>query len=71
MEHVYLLEHTHVYSEDKENTKTIGIYTTEEEALAVIEELKSVSGFIKYPQGFNIDKYKIGQTFWKEGYLGE
>ncbi len=70
MEHIYLLEHTHVYSEDNENTKTIGIYTTEEEALPVIEELKSFSGFIKYPQGFNIDKYKIDQTFWKEGCPG-
>lgn len=71
MKYVYLLEHTHVYSSDEEDIKTIGIYATKEEAMAVIDKLKIVSGFNKCPQGFSIDKYKLGQTFWQEGYIGE
>ncbi|WP_123714027.1 DUF7336 domain-containing protein [Sinobacterium caligoides] len=71
MEYVYLLEHTHIYSEGEESTKTIGIYKSEAEALKVVEKLKGVSGFEKYPQGFNIDKCKLGQSFWQEGYAGE
>ncbi len=71
MKYVYLLAHTHVYSTDEEDTKIIGIYSTEQEALKVIDQLKDISGFNNYPQGFNIDKYKLDQTFWQEGYAGE
>lgn len=71
MKYVYLLEHTHVYSTDEEDTKIIGIFSTKQEALKAIDQLKNISGFNKYPQGFNIDKYKLDQIFWQEGYAGE
>lgn len=71
MKYVYLLEHTHVYSENEEDTKTVGIYGSEEEAKRAMEKLKEVPGFNRHPQGFNIDRYKIGETFWLEGYSGE
>jgi len=71
MKYVFVLQHTHVYSEDDEDTKFIGVYKSKENAEVAIEKLKTVTGFNKCPSGFCIDKYEIGKTFWQEGYAGE
>jgi hypothetical protein len=68
MEYVYLLQHSYEYNEVEE-IKTIGIYSTEETANIVIEKYKKLPGFKDYPDGFNIDKYKINSNSWKEGFV--
>ena len=47
----------------------IGIYETEEDAKAAIEQLKDKRGFVDFPQGFEVHEYRLGQTGWLEGFI--
>lgn len=47
MKKVYLLEHTIVYPDGREDTKNIGIYSAEERAKEAIERLRRKPGFKK------------------------
>ncbi|SHI89088.1 hypothetical protein SAMN02745163_00948 [Clostridium cavendishii DSM 21758] len=69
MKYVYLLQHSYEINEVDE-TKTIGIYTSEENALNVIEKYKSLPGFKDYNEDcFYIDKYELNQNNWEEGFI--
>lgn len=79
MKTVFLLEHLHIHSEDKEDVKAIGIYTSHSNAQAAIGRLVSQSGFSQYPKlinpeqgesgsGFYIDEYELNHDNWKEGF---
>ncbi|MEQ3440096.1 hypothetical protein ABMY47_00015 [Pseudoalteromonas sp. BZP1] len=46
MDKVYLLEHLHIISENNECVKTIGIYASEQEAIAAVGRLKSNLGLV-------------------------
>ena len=63
----YILEH---YYKDNthSSTKMIGIYSTEENAQKTIEELKKMPGFKKYPNGFIIQKYKLDEDHFINGF---
>ncbi len=69
---VFVLEHSRYKDDDKKNEvedfKLIGVFATEQEANAAIEQLKSKSGFKDYPNGFHIDAYPIGQINWSQGF---
>jgi hypothetical protein len=68
--HIYLLQHVHVLSIDPEceDIKIIGMYSTEEKALAAKERLSKQPGFTSAPDGFHIDKYEVDKDNWIEGY---
>jgi len=68
MEYVYLLQHSYEQNEIEE-IKTIGVYSTEDLANTVIEKYKNLPGFKDYPDGFNIDKYKMNSNSWEEGFI--
>ena len=48
--------------------KIIGVFATEQQAQAAIEQLKSQSGFKEYPNGFHIDAYPLNQIHWSQGF---
>ncbi|WP_196888016.1 hypothetical protein [Aureivirga sp. CE67] len=67
MEYVYILHHTYELG-NIEKSKLIGIYSSEQEAKNAIERLRDKNGFKNKVEGFNIEKYKINEDHWKEGF---
>ncbi|WP_440904812.1 hypothetical protein ACMZOO_00870 [Catenovulum sp. SX2] len=67
MKRVYLLEHC--YEEgNHEDVKTIGIYTSEEKAVAAKNRKLECSGFCMYPDGFIISEIELDSDLWSEGF---
>jgi homoserine kinase type II len=64
--HVYLLQH--VRSDDEDSCKTIGIYSSDEEARAAIVRLRDKPGFRDYPEGFSIGPYPLNKDHWVDGF---
>lgn len=66
---VYILQHSYEIGQFEE-TKIIGIYSSEENALAVKEKYKLLPGFNDYPDNcFFIDKYEVDKSNWEEGFI--
>ena len=68
MESVYLLQHSYEL-EDCEETKIIGLFSSEQSAKDAIQKYKTKPGFSDYPNNFYIDKYEIDKCFWEEGFI--
>lgn len=71
---VFVLEHA-LYKDDNtdndvEDFKLIGVFASEQQAKAAMEQLKSQPGFKDYPNGFHIDGYPLGQINWSQGFGG-
>lgn len=66
---VFILQHVHVFGEDDEDVKMIGVYSTHELAKAAIERMRLLPGFRGTPDGFSIDCYKVNVDHWTEGYI--
>ena len=66
---VYLLHHCRKDDEYMENCKFIGVYASEEDAMAAIERLKNQPGFCCYPQGFHFEACEINKDRWTEGFI--
>lgn len=60
----YLLWHTDACDDEK----LIGVYRTEQEALAAIERVKEKPGFSDAGGQFECAKYKLGEDHWTEGF---
>jgi hypothetical protein len=71
VEKVYLLWHTHPTGANEDNEKLIGVYATQEAAMATQYRLAGVPGFSSYPEGFEIVAYEVGMDHWTEGYFTE
>ena len=70
---VFVLEHAR-YDDDNsdndiEDLKLIGVFATQQQAKAAIEQLKQQPGFKDYPKGFHIDAYPLGQINWSSGFV--
>lgn len=79
MKTVFLLQHLHSRTDEREDVKVIGIYESKEEALEAIERLKTQPGFSDFPKlidpmtddeenGFYVDEFNLGEDHWTEGY---
>jgi hypothetical protein len=80
---VFLLQHLHVLlPQEEQSVKTIGVYSSKEEALAAVERLKMQPGFVESPQlidpqvegvvsGFYLDEYPLNRDHWAEGFVTE
>jgi hypothetical protein len=49
--------------------KLIGVYATENNAKAAKERMSAKPGFVDCPDGFEIDRYVVGEDHWTEGYV--
>ena len=69
---VFVLEHALYKDDNKDNDiedfKLIGVFATEQQAQAAINQLKSQPGFKEYPNGFHIDAYPLNQINWSSGF---
>jgi hypothetical protein len=66
---VFVLQHVHVFDDDTEDVKFIGVYSSRESAQAAIVRLSNASGFSEAKTGFHIDEYQLDQDHWVEGYV--
>jgi hypothetical protein len=67
MKSVFVLEHSYEDNQH-EDTKMIGVYSSQEKAKETIKKFKKLPGFKEYPNGFNIDEYEIDEDNWTEGF---
>jgi homoserine kinase type II len=79
MSRVFLLQHLHLLNGDEEDVKTLGVYSSREEALAAVKRFRLLPGFSDMPdmanpslpgpaEGFSIDEYELNQDSWADGY---
>jgi hypothetical protein len=47
----------------------IGVYSSNEEAMAAIERMKDKPGFADFPQGFKVCPYSLDRDHWTEGFV--
>lgn len=69
MNEVFVLHHVHEASNGDEDTKLIGVYSSEAEAKAAIERLKDQPGFRDHLEGFCVTPYELNQDEWREGFV--
>lgn len=66
---VFLLTHTNnLDSEDHEDWKLLGVYSSRSIAEARIETARRLPGFRLYPEGFIIDDYEVDEDAWDTGF---
>jgi hypothetical protein len=64
MDRVFLLWHEH-----DDDGKLIGVYSSEENAIAARGRVGNKPGFADSPEGFTVDPYRIDEDHWTEGYV--
>ena len=69
MEHVYLLHHVREDDEFREDAKLVGVYRSQVVAEQAPNRLSLQLGFSDYPQGFKIDKMRLDEDHWAEGFV--
>ena len=67
--HVYIVHHVREISEERDDVKLIGVYTTESQARGAVSRLKSAAGFRAYPDGFTVSPYELNVDHWTEGFI--
>lgn len=66
---VYLLQHTRNIEEDVFEIKTIGVYSSTDEAKNATKRLVACIGFKDYPDGFSIEEYLLDSDSWTDGFM--
>lgn len=66
---LYSLYFTREYDHRQDTELSIGIYSSREEAEAIVERLQNKPGFNEYPEGFAIHETRVGLTGWVEGFI--
>jgi hypothetical protein len=59
MKTVYLVQYEHIEKDNIEDTKIVGIYSSEKLAREGIKKTKKLSGFRDAPEGFQITEYTL------------
>lgn len=71
MEFVYSLWHIHVdeHLPAGEDVKLIGIYTSNENAIAAQLRTEKLEGFRDFPEGFQISQDILDKDGWTSGFI--
>lgn len=67
MNTIFILHHSYELDE-LEETKLIGVYSTNEQAELAINRLKDKNGFKDRPDAFEISEYELDTDNWTEGF---
>jgi len=65
---IFILTHVLELSEEQEDVKLIGVYSTQEQADAAQARSRQRPGFVDNPDGFYIQAYELDQDHWVEGF---
>ena len=66
---VYIVQHVHKITEDNEDIKFVGVYSTQRTAREAVSRLRRAEGFRDHPRGFYVGKYEIDKDHWIEGFI--
>ncbi|PWM58632.1 MAG: hypothetical protein DBX91_08770 [Subdoligranulum variabile] len=66
---VYLLWHSYELENGCEETKMLGVFSSEEKARDAIAFYRGLPGFRDRPKDFCIDWYELDVRHWTEGYI--
>lgn len=66
---VFLLQHSYPLEDGICETKILGIYDSHEKAEMAINALRNKPGFRDHVNDFYIDKFRINETDWLEGFI--
>jgi hypothetical protein len=69
MQHVYVVQHSRSLGEEDQDTKFIGVYTSEQRAEEAVARARTLPGFRDTPDAFFIDKYALDKDYWAEGFI--
>lgn len=69
MQEVYVLQHSYVLQNGCDETKMLGVFSSEEKAQAAIEMYRTLPGFCEHPENFHLDKYLVDERCWTEGFF--
>jgi hypothetical protein len=56
---VFLVHHIRELDDDADEVKFIGVFSTEEKALAAVDVIKNEIGFCDFPNGFEIEPQDV------------
>jgi hypothetical protein len=56
---------------DADEIKLIGIYSTRMRAEEAIRRLTPQPGFRAAPDAFHIDRYRVDEDYWPEGFVAD
>lgn len=65
---LFVVQHVHRLSDNHEDVKFIGIYSSRESAEGAARRLTTRPGFRGAPGCFHIDEYVLDQDYWRDGY---
>jgi hypothetical protein len=66
---VYLLQHVARENTEGEDVKVIGVYSSRKKGAAAINKAVKLPGFKQFPSGFYLDKFKLNEDGWAEGFV--
>lgn len=55
--------------EEKDCELLVGVYSSEPEAKAAIERIKTKKGFSDFPEGLHIYRRELNKDTWSEGFI--
>jgi hypothetical protein len=67
MQDVYLLWHVDDRP-DKTDSKLLGVFSTEEKARAWQQEASELPGFRDAPERFLVDRQRLDEPLWEDGF---
>lgn len=68
VQEVYVLQHSYALQNGCDETKLLGVFSSEDKAQQAIEMYRTLPGFCEHPQDFHLDKYLVDETCWTEGF---
>lgn len=70
MSTVFLMWHVHeMHDTGDDETKFIGVYSTQASAERAAAQLRAQPGFSDYPDAFEIHEYTVDESDWREGFV--
>ena len=71
MNTVYIVHHSYETTDGCDETKLIGVFSTESAAKSAVEQLKAAPGFRDLPEHFHINAHQLDRVHWESGYVTE
>ena len=66
---VYLVQHSYELNEGENETKIIGVFSSLKKAQLIINKYRTIKGFKRYQNEFHVDKYRLNENWWKDGFI--
>ncbi|WP_446226350.1 DUF7336 domain-containing protein [Nocardia sp. IBHARD005] len=66
--YVFVVDHWYELDNGEDVVRTIGIYSSEEEAEKAVERISVLPGFRDRPDDFCINRLTLGHDSWSEGF---